>query len=35
MRWFCVECGWPWPLGGPPPAEAECDVCGGDLEPDE
>jgi hypothetical protein len=29
--WFCEECGWPWPLAGPPPEGAECDSCGGEL----
>lgn len=32
-EWACEECGWTWPLRNAPPAGAECDNCGGRLEP--
>lgn len=28
--WVCLDCGWAWPLSGPPPRGAECDNCGSD-----
>jgi len=31
----CADCGWRWPVMGPPPEGAECDNCGGELEPSE
>jgi hypothetical protein len=29
--WYCLECGWCWPLPGDPSAGDECDPCGGEL----
>lgn len=33
--YYCVECGWTWPLSGDLPVGAECDNCGGELEADD